>query len=205
MKVFRLKTNPQSYSSNVYYIQGTWNKLDDINTLVDAGSDDYYFDELERISHGLGKRKVEKVVLTHLHFDHTGGVKYLLKSYNPVVYSINIHNDYQKNNIRISRVLKDNDIIKMGDRTFVVLSTPGHSNDSICLYSEEEGILFTGDLPIQARVPDQSYTKEYFDSIQKLVKLSVKTIYPGHGEPFTNDPGKILRMTYETIKSSKII
>lgn len=45
-----------------------------------------------------------------------------------------------------TRILKDNDIIDIGARTVRVIHTPGHSPGHICLFEEEKGYLYSGDL-----------------------------------------------------------
>ena len=74
MKVISLKRHPKAYSCNAYLVLGSWNRLEDMNTLVDVGIDGFVIDEIERISTGCGKKPVEQVVLTHGHFDHAGGL-----------------------------------------------------------------------------------------------------------------------------------
>lgn len=62
-----------------------------------------------------------------------------------------------------------------------IISTPGHSDDSITLVLDE-GIAFTGDLTSQLLLPDEPANLTY-QSWEKLRSLGVKTIYPGHGPP----------------------
>ena len=57
-----------------------------------------------------------------------------------------------------TRLLKDGDRLDLGGRTLEVLHTPGHTPDSICLFDEQNGLLFGGDTyntgPIYAHLPD---------------------------------------------------
>lgn len=72
-----------------------------------------------------------------------------------------------------------------------VISTPGHSLGSVCLYSEKDKVLFTGDtLFARGTVgrTDFPYGSaiEMEKSIDKLSLLPPETIiYPGHGESST--------------------
>src|SRR6516225_1022699 len=52
---------------------------------------------------------------------------------------------YRTRAFHISHWLKDGDKINLGDRTLEVISTPGHTPDSIALLDERNGLLFTGD------------------------------------------------------------
>ncbi len=199
MKVIRLKTNPQLYSGNSYLLLGEWNTIKDINAVIDTGSDDYIADEIDKHSTGVGKRAVEKVVLTHNHFDHAGGAAALKSKYNAKVYA-NIYNG-----TTVDYILKDGDTIKLAEHDFKVIYTPGHSTDSICLYCEAEQVLFSGDTALQIMDTNSTYTLDYLQTIQKLSGLKLKIIYPGHGNPITEDPEGVIKMTCKNVSNSKII
>ena len=71
-----------------------------------------------------------------------------------------------------------------------IVSTPGHSRGSICILTAD-GDLFCGDLlrnvvggPSFPMIDDIAAARA---SIEKLRKLDVKMVYPGHGKPFTMD------------------
>ena len=81
-------------------------------------------------------------------------------------------------------VVEDGDQITVGDRELEVIHTPGHSPGHICLYEEEKGYLFTGDLlykgTLYAFYPSTDPVK-FADSIHKLADLGhVERIFPGH-------------------------
>ena len=69
-----------------------------------------------------------------------------------------------------------------------VLHLPGHSNGSLGVLTTE-GDLFCGDLLSNFRKPAPGFgifdTTGFEASIEKLKKLSIKTVYPGHGKPFS--------------------
>jgi glyoxylase-like metal-dependent hydrolase (beta-lactamase superfamily II) len=73
MKVIQLKKSDKVYSCNSYLILGDWNHIEDLNSVIDPGTDDFVLDEIEHLSTGCGKVAVEQVILTHNHFDHSGG------------------------------------------------------------------------------------------------------------------------------------
>lgn len=68
-----------------------------------------------------------------------------------------------------------------------IIYSPGHTKGSICVLTAE-GDLFAGDTLINMKKPEKALfienSCELENSIQKLKKLKVKTIYAGHGEPF---------------------
>ena len=71
-----------------------------------------------------------------------------------------------------------------------VLHLPGHSKGSIGILTAE-GFLFCGDLLMNMFKPDLHFMiDDYADftaSIEKLKKLNIKMVYPGHGKPFPID------------------
>ncbi|MDD5369625.1 MAG: MBL fold metallo-hydrolase [Anaerolineaceae bacterium] len=71
-----------------------------------------------------------------------------------------------------------------------VLHLPGHSKGSIGILTAG-GNLFCGDLLMNIFKPDLHFMiddlVDFNDSIEKLKKLNIKMIYPGHGKPFPMD------------------
>ena len=89
----------------------------------------------------------------------------------------------------IDRTLKEGDEIVVGNGTFRVLETPGHTPGSICLYSRESKIAFVGDLVFKGGGTGR-YDFAYSDrrklnqSIKKVLKRFHEDtiLYSGHGE-----------------------
>ena len=199
MKVMKLNTNPKINSGNSYLLLGAWNTIADINALIDTGSDSYIVEEIEKLYTGVGKIPVEKIVLTHNHFDHMGGAISVKNKYSAKVYAKIYSGDV------VDYIVNDGDVIKLAEYEFYVIHSPGHSTDSICLYCEEEQVLFSGDTTLQIRNSYETYTKEYLETLRKLKKLKIKVIYPGHGDPITKNPEDLLSTTYKNVSESKII
>lgn len=198
MRVTLLKKNPRVYSCNAYLLRGDWNTINDINTLIDCGTDGYLLDEIDTISTGVGKSRIEQIILTHEHFDHSGGVKYILEKYNPVVISF-AHLPYT--NILAS----DGLMIKVGDTMAEIFHTPGHSHDSICIYCPEEKLLFSGDTPVNIKMPGGTYTKGYVDALERISSLDIEIIFSGHDSPYTDNVNEMLDNTLRIVKRSKIL
>jgi glyoxylase-like metal-dependent hydrolase (beta-lactamase superfamily II) len=91
------------------------------------------------------------------------------------------------------RLLRDGDVIEMGNIEFEVLHTPGHSRGGISLYSRGEGVVFTGDTLLKGLIgrTDLPFAsnEEIMGSLERLLSLPNDTlVYPGHME--TTDIGR---------------
>jgi glyoxylase-like metal-dependent hydrolase (beta-lactamase superfamily II) len=86
-----------------------------------------------------------------------------------------------------------------GHEGFVFLKTPGHSPDHLSLYNEGQGILIGGDVllphissnallepPTRHGEERPKTLLQYRETLQHLLTLNLKTIYPGHGDPFSH-------------------
>jgi glyoxylase-like metal-dependent hydrolase (beta-lactamase superfamily II) len=193
-----LKKNPNQYSCNVYFVRGNWNAISDVNTLIDVGVDSFILSEIETLSTGVGKKRVEQVILTHEHFDHTSGLKHIIKAYNPPVIAFS-HID------GVTSQAKDGMEVKIGDREALIIHTPGHSNDSICIYCEAEHTLFSGDTPLFIKSSGGTYSAQFLEIVERLSKLKIKNIYSGHDEPILGNADHIINESLKNIRKSKII
>jgi len=87
------------------------------------------------------------------------------------------------------------DWLQVGQHTFKVLETPGHSPDHISLFEPEQGWLFTGDAFIGGR--DRSARPDYdvyaaIESLHTLAGLDARVLFSGSGTVRDN-PGHALR------------
>jgi glyoxylase-like metal-dependent hydrolase (beta-lactamase superfamily II) len=197
MKVIQLKRSNKVYSCNSYLILGDWNRLEDVNTVIDPGTDGFVLDEIEHLSTGCGKVAVEQVILTHNHFDHSGGIMALKKRYGSRVLAYS-------NGPGVDHLLRDGQFIKVGDEMFEVLHTPGHSSDSICLYAPAPKALFSGDTVVRIRSPGDVYTQEYLDGLVKLARRKILKIYSGHDEPMTTLARETILEALANVRNSRL-
>ena len=198
MKVICLRASDPVYTCNAYLVLGTWNTLQDVNTLVDVGADGSIVKEIGTINTGVGKRPVEQVVITHNHFDHSGGIKEVKLRYKAKVYA---HKNFEE----VDGVLKDGQVVRMGDREFEVIHTPGHSSDSVCLYCEKEKVLFSGDTPVRIMTIGGSYSAEFISAFEKITRRNIHTIYPGHESPIRERARDIMTATLRNMKESRAL
>ena len=84
--------------------------------------------------------------------------------------------------------LIQNDLrLRIGDMILVVLATPGHVADELCVYHAQSKTLFAGDtiyegMPLTTRFGGINEWKEWIDQLDRLKQLIIDTICPGHGK-----------------------
>jgi hydroxyacylglutathione hydrolase len=159
-------------------------------------------DEAEKIIDVIEKEKFRPILIvnTHAHPDHVGANFDLAKKYGIAAalgedgYKLieDFRNYFEEfsglkiKDLSIEKLLKDGNVIEIGEIKLNVIKTPGHSKGSVCLYGE--GVLFSGDTLFagtygRTDIPGGS-EDEILDSINKLMELPDDTIvYPGHGKP----------------------
>lgn len=195
MNVSNMSYSTKIYTSNAYLCTGSWNRIEDRNTLIDTGNDPSIIEHIEKFPSGVGKKRVDQVILTHNHSDHTGILHLVRKHFNPVVYAFS---PFQEG---VDRILKDGDLIKIADQMFEVIHVPGHSDDSICLYSPSDGSLFVGDVPVIIKSSGGTYDKIFIEKMKSLASRNIKTIYFGHGEPLYENAAKAIRSSLSFLYS----
>jgi glyoxylase-like metal-dependent hydrolase (beta-lactamase superfamily II) len=175
-----------SYDSNAYLIDAKR------KTLVDAGMD------ASRVLKGIGDG-LDLIVLTHCHYDHVGAVPDIVRETGAKVAmhsrdvpllrseraSVASMFNAPRPEFSVDIMLEDGDTIDLGSSTLLVIHTPGHTPGSICLYNEETKELFTGDTAFEGggfgRTDLCGDEGQMVASLQRLAKLDVSILYPGHG------------------------
>lgn len=196
MKILNLTYKSKVYTSNVYLITGSHNAIDDVNTLIDVGRDPSIIDKINNASTGVGKKRVVQVVLTHNHYDHTSLLPEIREIFKPEVYAFS---RFLKG---MDHLVKDGDMLRLGDRMFEIIHIPGHSDDSICLYCEEDRVLFVGDTQIIIESAGSTYEKGFIFAMEKLCRKNIKTIYFGHGDPLSRNCNKQIRASLRRVRES---
>lgn len=186
---------PMVGETNCYIIQDEKTKE---TMVVDPGG------EVDKISEMLEalQANVKYILLTHCHGDHMAGVRILKEKYGGKIL-VHIEDEPGLRDpmvnladyvglgpviIEADSRLNDNDLIHIGDIEFKVLHTPGHTKGGICLYQEDEKILFSGDTIFRGTwgrtdLPTGSFETVIKSITEKIMTLPEDTIiYPGHGK-----------------------
>ena len=191
-----------NYDSNCYLI--------DKNTLVDTGAGlnkDYLFSKLRE--NGVEPEDIEIIVNTHCHFDHIGGNHFFpnakiavhrldavsMRNKDTLGTSMSAFGD--EGNSRVDIELEEGDEVS----GFKVIHTPGHTSGGICLWDGEN--LISGDTIFAGGgVGRMDIGGDYADmknSVEKLLKLDVKNVYPGHGPIVENNGKDHLKLSYSLL------
>jgi hydroxyacylglutathione hydrolase len=124
--------------------------------------------------------KLDFILNTHHHLDHTGGNLELKEKYKSQI--IGSKKD-EKRIPGIDIAFRDNETFKFGNINFKIILVPGHTSGHICFFSNEEKIIFTGDTLFSlgcGRVFEGTYN-QMIDSLNLIKKLPGDTlIYCGH-------------------------
>lgn len=99
--------------------------------------------------------------------------------YNSALYSVK--------NAPATRQLEDGDVIDLGNRSFEVIHTPGHSPGGIALWEKNTGILFSGDIHYDGLLIDDVYhsdKNDYIRSMERLLEIPVNIVHGGHFPSF---------------------
>ena len=124
--------------------------------------------------------KIDFILNTHHHFDHTGGNLELKKKYNSKIIG-SLEDEIRIPGIDIK--LLNDDVFKFGEIDFSIILVPGHTRGHICFYSKKEKVIFTGDTLFSlgcGKVFEGTYL-QMLDSLSRIKKLPGATnIYCGH-------------------------
>jgi glyoxylase-like metal-dependent hydrolase (beta-lactamase superfamily II) len=204
-----------AYDSTIYYLET------EKPILIDTGTGFRNKDTLERLAGIKSAEKLEKIILTHNHADHSGGAKELSNELNSTLYAHPadakplVEGDgkttgavmfgFAQSKLSITE-LNDSDTIDCGDTTLTVHHTPGHSPGSITLYDPESKSIFCGDLAFSDGgvgrwdLPGGNY-KTLVKSYEKVLELDIDNFYPGHGPFNEGSAKKFLELSYRYLKS----
>lgn len=145
-------------------------------------------------------------LLTHGHFDHIFGAQALFERYNlsptllkeeretyeqaPEQMRLLIPSGIDFGVPPVGELLCDKQTLTLGNLTFEVIATPGHTPGGCCYYCKEADTLISGDTLFR-----HSYGRtdlpggngmQLFNSLKKLLALPEQTkVYPGHGPTTT--------------------
>ena len=177
------------------------------SAVIDPGENPTFIDKAVKEALPSGPNYI---ILTHTHFDHVGALGAIHELYPKAIIATSEHSKLSTKAIKEQAkallgglytstcfgqeafglpqpnlLLKDNDTLG----PFQILYTPGHTMDSICLYSATDNLVFSGDTLFSGSYGRTDLGGSYEDiktSLLRLLRLPPDTlVLPGHGESTT--------------------
>ncbi|GAB7080989.1 MBL fold metallo-hydrolase [Megalodesulfovibrio paquesii] len=147
--------------------------------------------------------KLTHVLITHLHFDHTGGVRALAEATGATVYASSRDASLLDSELGRGGFMGLPEIelfefmaLAPGEHRFVgerclVLATPGHSAGSLSFYFPAQHRVFVGDLLFNRSVGRTDFPGGDYNTLIRSIKEQIFTlpgdtiVHSGHGDPTT--------------------
>ena len=153
---------------------------------------DLLVEAMKELAHA---REMDRIVVTHAHPDHDGGVAQARERFGDIPMLKMPWPGHDKVSPDSITVIGADSIVEAEGVTLRAIHTPGHAPDHLCYYLVEERALFTGDVVLGAGttvIPDDTGDLgQYMDSLRRLLELDLETIYPAHGPVIRNPKEKI--------------
>lgn len=130
----------------------------------------------------LEKRNITlvKILITHHHYDHSGGIEELRK-----IYGCKVYGPFGGHIKGITNPVNDGECIDIFNETYTAISTPGHTDDQLAYFSNnnEMPVLFCGDTLFAGGCGRlfEGTPSDMHTSLTKFSKLPKNTgVYCGH-------------------------
>ena len=131
---------------------------------------------MEDVADAIERHRGELIAVfyTHGHSDHMPDAGLFKEAFDVPVWSASPSAD---------RVLKDGEILKLGNQEWTVLHTPGHHPEHLCLLSDSG--LVAGDMVAGIGTilipPHQGDMVTYIEQLERLLDLDPHLLFPSHG------------------------
>ena len=145
--------------------------------------------------------KIAKILLSHGHRDHTGGLAALLAARPAPVWGFGASIDPS---VCVDHALAHGDMVD----GWTVLHTPGHAADHVC-FARGDGVVLTADHVMGWSTsvvgPPNGDMAAYFNSLRLLIGREDKLYLPGHGPPLPNPRAYVRNMLNHRIQREAAI
>lgn len=198
IRILGCNPSPMTLQGTNTYLVGTG----DSRLLIDTGDSNKpnYVDNLESVlnDHGV---YIQGIILTHYHADHVGGIadienKIIATGRDVPLYKyrrsgLDWAEEAPPNSNSKYTFIGDGETISTEGATLQAFHTPGHSDDHIVLFLNEENNLFSGDCVLGEGTAVFEDLYDYMKSLQILLDLNPNKIYPAHGPVIENATASI--------------
>jgi glyoxylase-like metal-dependent hydrolase (beta-lactamase superfamily II) len=175
-------------------------RFEDHGALVDAGCGRSVAKLMRNISsRGVSPEQIEYLLITHCHFDHTGGARALRERLECEVIAHELDARFLEEGdgevtaaswygssmeaFAVDRKLSGTqEDIYLGGRVIKAIHTPGHSPGSVVYLTESEGlrVLFGQDVHGPLHPSLLSNREDYLQSLERLLSLEADILCEGH-------------------------
>ena len=151
-------------------------------------------------------RRLERILVTHTHLDHSPGAAALARATGaPVWGQVAEYSQWQDDTFTPHHRPQHGERIAIGlDTTLRVIHTPGHASNHLCYLLEEEKLLFTGDHVMQGSTvvinPPDGDMQLYLRSLAELQYEDLEWLAPGHGFLVAHPQGVLAALIAHRLK-----
>jgi len=175
-RVVASNANPMTGPGTNTYLVG----IDEV-AVIDPGPDDER--HVDAIVGASMQERVRWILLTHTHPDHSPATARLAERTGAEVLAYT----KREKGVPVDRAIGDGAVIDGTEFRLDVLHTPGHAPNHLCFHLDEERMLFTGDTVLGGMYSVVSPKTggdmaQYLATLERLRKLRLAKIAPGHGE-----------------------
>lgn len=182
----RSPTLPPATHTNVYVLGGE--QLVVVDPGANEPSQQDALVEALRVLSDERRTPVGAICLTHHHPDHIAGVAHLAEAFGAPVYAHpETANLLPAPSYTLQPALTEGAKLSGTGGSWHVVHTPGHAPGHICLYNADSGALIGGDMTSSLSTiilnPPEGHLGEYLASLDRLLALGPRTLFPAHGTP----------------------
>lgn len=198
-------------SNNVVFLDD-----DEHASMVDTGYSSHREQTLALVQNAIGRRRLTRIVNTHLHSDHCGGNALLAArtgariAIPPGLADAIAQWDEERltfratgqhcDPFRYDALIEPGTTLQLGQCDWEVIASPGHDPHSIVLWNAEDRVLISADAlwqhgfgAIFPEIEGESGFREQAGLLQRIAGLAPRLVIPGHGAPFTDVEAALVR------------
>jgi glyoxylase-like metal-dependent hydrolase (beta-lactamase superfamily II) len=194
LRVTAPNAGPYTFTGTNSFVLGT-----DVVAVVDPGPASE--PHAAALKAAIGGRRVEAIVLTHTHKDHSASARALKAETGAPLWFGGQHRPSRPKRPREhdpvardsdldlvpDRVLADGERLSVGGMAIEVIATPGHCSNHLCFGLPGTDLILSGDHVMGwsstlVPVPDGSMA-DYLRSLEKIIASPYEHYHPAHGGP----------------------
>jgi len=203
------------FDCNIYLL-----RKGDTALLVDSGTGFSAEGVIRKVRRRLGKLKLDGILLTHEHIDHSGGASTLREEFDCDIFASDGTADILERADRdltgcslfgvdlkpVKDIRRLGDGFDKGEIEMEVRKAPGHAPGQICLIETESRALFCGDLLFcdggvgRWDLPGGDF-ELHRESIRRALTWEVKSLHPGHGRSEWDKPMEQMETSYAMVRN----